>query len=82
MREPEQTDWRYLANWSPRELQAVGEFARLTLPKLRRIQDIINLQIPLAFKLRNLEQKENAVWRLQRMDLIIAAAIDKKCFKE
>lgn len=61
-----------------RELQAIGIFAEKSLSKLRRIQDCIKEQTPLAYK----RKLDDALWRLQRLDLIIAAAIDKKCFAE
>lgn len=73
-------------NWSPRELQAIGIFAERTLPKLRRIQDVINQQIELVMKkpdnwpMFNNQSRENILWRLQRLDLIVAAAVDKKIF--
>lgn len=76
------------ANWSSRELQAVGEFAKRTLPNIRRIQSITNQQIRIVMNEPDnssvfiVHSREDILWRLQRMGLIIAAAIDKKCFKD
>ncbi len=82
--ETEKKQWCYMADWCPRELQAVGEFARLSLPKLRRIQDCISQQLMTTHNKPDHEfisqLRDDIVWRLQRMDLIIAAAVDKKCF--
>jgi len=63
-------------NCSIRELQAIDLFAKKSLPKLRRIQTIIEQQTQLAYD----RQLDDALWRLQRMSLIVAAAIDKKEF--
>jgi len=70
--------WLYNSNWSPRELQAIETFAEKPLPKLRRIQDVISQQISIATK----RKLSDALWRLQRLDLIVAAAIDKKVFEK
>ena len=70
------TDWYNLTDWSPRELQAIGLFAERPLKNLRRIQDSINAQIKIAAE----KQYDDVLWRLQRLDLIVSAAIDKKCF--
>lgn len=72
----------YQNDWSPRELQAIGIWAEKSLSKLRRIQEIIPQQIELTQRLLTGKQKDEAVWRLQRMDLILSAAIYKKCFGE
>ena len=74
-------NWRYQHNWSPAELQAVGDFARKSLAKLRRLQDVVRQQIPMAHKIRDPEKQEFIIWRLQRMGLILSAAVDKKCFE-
>lgn len=82
-----ETNWRYGHNWSPRELQAIGIFAEKNLTKLRRIQDIIVQQIEFVNKQSDNwpifvnQPRENILWRLQRLDLIVAAAVDKKEFE-
>jgi len=74
-------------NWSPRELQAIGIFAEKSLPKLRRIQDCIVQQIELVtnkpdnWPIFVTQPREDILWRLQRLDLIVAAAIDRKEFE-
>ena len=83
-------NWRYQHNWSPAELQAIGIFAEKSLPKLRRIQDCIRQQLGIVHnKPDNWDMfgnphnsRNEIVWRLQRMELILAAAVDKKCFNE
>lgn len=64
----------YEHGWSPRELQAIGEFARISLSRLRRVQAVLEQQTTLAFQ----QQKDDALWRLQRLALIVAAAVDRK----
>jgi len=77
-----------MSNWSPRELQAISIFAEKSLPKLRRLQDVVNQQIELVNKkpaeaaVFHNKSKEEVLWYLQRMDKILAAAVDKKCFKD
>ena len=68
--------WMHNHNWSPRELQAVGIYAEKPMSKLRKIQECIKQQIEIAYAKHN----DVALWRLQRLDLIVTAAIDKKCF--
>ena len=62
--------------WNTQELQAVNEFAKRSLPKLRQIQSCIEQQTILAYE----QKKDDALWRLERLALIVAAAIDKKAF--
>lgn len=65
-------------------MQAVGLFAEKPLARLRRIQDCIVQQITLVHNKPDNEfisqSRDNILWRLQRMELIVGAAVDKKCF--
>lgn len=63
-------------NWSLEELQAVDYYAKKSLPKLRRIQTVIEHQTQIAYNRRI----DSALWRLQRLNLIVAAAVDRKEF--
>ena len=72
-------------NFSPRELQAIGKYAERSLPKLRHLQDIIRQQQKMIMDndIRvtiTQEQKEKALFHLDRLDLILIEAVLKKEF--
>ncbi len=73
-------NWRYQHNWSPAELAAIGDFARKSLSKLRRLQDVIQQQLPMTAQIRGLDKQKYVVRRLQQMERILTAAVYKKEF--
>jgi len=71
-----------MTSFSKKEYEAVEEFSKLSLSKLRQYQIINEQHTKLVFEKDDpdLQRKMAALLRVQGMADILAAAVDKKCF--
>jgi len=65
-----------LSELNQEELDAIDSFSRLSLAQLRKWQIVNEQQLKIAYE----RQLDDAIYKLNMMHRILAAAIDKRCF--